>query len=139
VLHIQRLEAGHQDLHLAPADLDALIRRAVQAAGQDVQRPIEVRSSGLLPLVMVDTDAILEVIGNFLSNARKYSPDGGMILVSTRLVDGMAEVDVQDHGLGMPADALPKLFATFYRVDSTDRRMIKGTGLGLAINRRIVE
>ncbi len=139
VLHIQRLEAGHQDLHFAPADLEALIRRAVLAAGQDVQRPIEVRSSVVLPLVLVDTDAILQVLGNFLTNARKYSPDGGAILVSTRMVDGMVEVDIQDHGLGLPAEALPKLFATFYRVDSGDRRMIKGTGLGLAINRRIVE
>jgi signal transduction histidine kinase len=139
VLHIQRLDAGHQDLNLAPADLEALIQRAVGAAGEDVQRPIEVRTSGKLPLVMVDTDAILQVLVNFLSNARKYSPDGGSNLFSTRLVGRMVEIDVQDHGLGLPADALPKLFGTFYRVDSGDRRLIKGTGLGLAINRRIVE
>jgi PAS domain S-box-containing protein len=139
VLHIQRLEAGHQDLHLAPADLEALIRRAVVAAGEDDHTPIEVRVPGVMPLVMVDTDAILQVLGNFLTNARKYSPDGGTVLVTTRVVEEMVEVDVQDHGLGLPADALPKLFATFYRVDSGDRRMIKGTGLGLAINRRIVE
>jgi PAS domain S-box-containing protein len=139
VLHLQRLEAGHQDLNVAPADLDALIRRAVVAAGEDVQRPIRIRTSGTLPLVKVDTDAVLQVLANFLTNARKYSPDGGSIVVSTKLVDDMVEVEVQDHGLGVPADALPKLFATFYRVDSTDRRLIKGTGLGLAINRKIVE
>jgi CheY-like chemotaxis protein len=126
-------------LHVAPADLEALIRRAVVAAGEDDRTPIEVRVPGKMPLVMVDTDAILQVLGNFLTNARKYSPDGGTILVTTRVVDEMVEVDVQDHGLGLPADALPKLFTTFYRVDSGDRRMIKGTGLGLAINRRIVE
>jgi CheY-like chemotaxis protein len=51
----------------------------------------------------------------------------------------MVEISVHDHGLGLPADALPKLFGTFYRVDSGDRRLIKGTGLGLSINRRIVE
>jgi len=139
VLHIQRLESGHQTLNLAPADLEALIQRAVVAAGEDLERPIEVNASPSLPLVMVDTDAILQVLANFLSNARKYSPDGGAIRVSTHLNGGMIEIDVQDHGLGLPEDALPKVFATFYRVESGDRRLIKGTGLGLAINRRIVE
>ncbi|HEY1163207.1 MAG TPA: ATP-binding protein, partial [Candidatus Dormibacteraeota bacterium] len=139
VLHIQRLEAGHQDLNLAPADLQALIQRAVAAAGEDLERPIEVRETPMLPLVMVDTDAILQVVSNFISNARKYSPDGGAITITTELVDGMVEIKVQDHGLGLPADSLPKLFGTFYRVDSDDRRLIKGTGLGLSINRRIIE
>ena len=139
VLHIQRLEAGHQDLNLAPADLQALIQRAVVAAGEDLQRPIELRETPMLPLVMVDTDAILQVVSNFISNARKYSPDGGAITITTELVDGMVEIKVQDHGLGLPADSLPKLFGTFYRVDSDDRRLIKGTGLGLSINRRIIE
>ena len=139
VLHIQRLEAGHQDLNPAPADLQALIQRAVVAAGEDANTPIEVEPTPMLPLVMIDTDAILQVLSNFLSNARKYSPDGGVIRVTTQLVDGMVEINVRDHGLGLPAEALPKLFGTFYRVDSGDRRLIKGTGLGLSINRRIVE
>ena len=139
VLHIQRLEAGHQNLNLALADLNALIRRAITAAGEDPERPITLIVSATLPLVLVDTDAILQVMANFLTNARKYSPDGGPIIISTKLVGEMVEIEVQDSGLGLPADALPKLFATFYRVDSSDRRLIKGTGLGLAINRRIVE
>lgn len=139
VLHIQRLEAGHQVLNLAPADLQALIQRAVVAAGEDANTPIEVDATPTLPLVMIDTDAILQVLSNFLSNARKYSPDGGIIRVTTKLIDGMVEINVQDHGLGLPAEALPKLFGTFYRVESGDRRLIKGTGLGLSINRRIIE
>jgi two-component system, OmpR family, sensor histidine kinase VicK len=139
VLHIQRLEAGHQNLNLAPADVQALITRAVAAAGEDAERPIEVNLTPGLPLVMVDTDAILQVLANFLTNARKYSPDGGAILVTTHLVGDMVEIHVLDHGLGLPAEVLPKLFATFYRVESGDHRVIKGTGLGLSINRRIVE
>jgi PAS domain S-box-containing protein len=139
VLHIQRLEAGHQEMNLEVADLEALIQRAITAAGDDAQRPVELRLTEGLPLVKIDTDSILQVLSNFLSNARKYSPDGGDVVVSTRPVDGMVEVEVKDHGLGLPADALTKLFGTFYRVDTGDRRLIKGTGLGLAINRRIVE
>jgi len=139
VLHIQRLEAGHQTLDLAPADLQALIQRAAVAAGEDAQRPINVRRTRGLPLVMIDTDAILQVLSNFISNARKYSPDGGAIEVTTQLVEGMVQISVRDHGLGIPAESLPKLFGTFYRVESGDRRLIKGTGLGLSINRRIIE
>jgi PAS domain S-box-containing protein len=139
VLHIQRLEAGHQTLNLSPVDLDALLRRAVSAAGEDALRPIEVQASPPLPLLMVDPDAILQVLANFLTNARKYSPDGGAISVSTHLAGEMVEIDIQDHGLGIPVKELPKLFGTFYRVDVGDHRLIKGTGLGLAINRRIAE
>lgn len=139
VLHIQRLEAGHQTLNLSPVDLDALIRRAVTAAGDDPLRPIEVQASGPIPLVMVDPDAILQVLSNFLANARNYSPDGGVITISTHLAGEMVEIDIQDHGLGIPTNELSKLFGTFYRVDSGDHRLIKGTGLGLAINRRIAE
>jgi PAS domain S-box-containing protein len=139
VLHLQRLEAGHQDMNVAPADLEALIRRSVVAIGEDAKTPIRMRTTPDLPLVNVDTDAVLQVLGNFLTNARKYSPNGGSIVISTQVVGDMVEIEIQDHGLGLPANALPKLFATFYRVENTDRRLIKGTGLGLAINRKIVE
>ena len=136
---MQRLDAGHQDLNIAPADIEALIKRAAIAAGEDKQRPIEIELTAMLPLVMVDPDAILQVLSNFLSNARKYSPEGGAVLISAREVGDQVVVDIRDHGLGFPAEALPKLFGTFYRIDSDDRRQIKGTGLGLAIIRRIVE
>ena len=75
---------------------------------------------------MVDPDAILQVLGNFVSNARKYSPDGGTILISAREVGDQVVVDIRDHGLGFPADALPKLFGTFYRVDSDDQAPDQG-------------
>jgi two-component system, OmpR family, sensor histidine kinase VicK len=139
VLHIQRLEAGHQNLDFAPADIDALIHRAVAAVGEDAQRPIELRLAPGLPLVSIDTDAILQVLSNFLSNASRYSPGGGSIEITTRLEGDMVEVEVRDHGLGIPADSIEKVFTTFYRVESGDHRLIKGTGLGLSINRRIIE
>jgi PAS domain S-box-containing protein len=139
VLHIQRLEAGHQALELAPADLQALIQRAAVAAGEDAKRPLKVRRTSGLPLVMIDTDAILQVFSNFISNARKYSPAGGAIEVTTKLVGEMVEISVRDHGLGIPAESLPKLFGTFYRVNTGGHRLIKGTGLGLSINRMIIE
>ena len=88
---------------------------------------------------MVDSDSMLRVLANFVSNARKYSPNGGAIVIGAAIDGDMVEVYVEDHGLGIPREALPRIFRRFYRVDSPDRRMIKGTGLGLSISKRIVE
>lgn len=139
VLQMQRLENGHQSLNLAPVDLRSLIQRAVESAGDDERRPIGMILPEPLPLVLADTDAILQVLGNFLSNARKFSPVGGSIRVGARHEGDMVEIYVRDQGLGVPADAVPKMFQKFYRVDSADRRLIKGSGLGLSINQKIVE
>jgi CheY-like chemotaxis protein len=100
---------------------------------------IEARLPDILPLVRVDADSIFRVIANLLSNARKYSPNGGSIVVTAAVVRGMVEVTVEDEGLGIPSEALNRVFDKFYRVDTDDRRGIKGTGLGLAISKNIVE
>ena len=80
-----------------------------------------------------------QVLSNLLGNARKYSPDGGTIVLSAREVDDAVEIAVTDQGLGIPPEALPRLFEKFFRVDNLDRREIRGTGLGLAIVKQIVE
>ncbi len=138
-LDLQRMEGGHQALNVAPADLRALITRAVKMGGDNTGAPIEMRLPDDLPLVMVDSDSILRVLANFVSNARKYSPNGGAIVIGAGVDGDMAEVYVEDHGLGIPREALPRIFRRFYRVDNADRRLIKGTGLGLSISKRIIE
>jgi PAS domain S-box-containing protein len=139
VLHLQRLEDGNQVLKLAPVDLRSLVERAVDAAGEDDRRPIGMILPEPLPLVKADPDALLQVLANFLANARKFSPNGGTIRIGARVIGDMVQVYVRDEGLGLPPDALPKLFQKFYRVDSPDRRLIRGSGLGLSINQKIIE
>jgi PAS domain S-box-containing protein len=138
-LDLQRMEGGFKRLALGPASLPTLITRVVAIAGENSRSPIEVDLPRDLPLVVADTNAIHQVLLNLLSNARKYSPGGGLIRVEAGVVDGFVEVSVRDHGLGIPADAIPRLFKKFYRVAGVDRRGISGTGLGLAICRGIVE
>jgi CheY-like chemotaxis protein len=138
-LALQRLETGHRELDLAPVDLRALIQRAVLAAGEDEKRPIDVHLPEQLPLVAADAEAILEVLASFLSNARRFSPDGGAIRIRARHVGDMVEVYIRDHGVGIEAEALPKLFRKFYRADSVVRRLGPGVGLGLAINHKIID
>jgi PAS domain S-box-containing protein len=138
-LDLRRIEGGHLTMRFAPADITALIKRAVDLFSGTAGAPIEIRLPADLPLVRADSDSIFRVVANLLSNARKYSPNGGSIVVSAAVVDGMVEISVQDEGLGIPADALSHLFRKFYRIDTADRRAIKGTGLGLAISKNIVE
>lgn len=138
-LDLQRMEGGYKRLDLGPADLPTLITRAVAATGDDPRTPIEVDLPGDLPLVIADTTAIHQVLINLLSNARKYSPAGGPIRLEAKVIDSIVEVSIRDSGLGIPAEAIPRLFNKFYRVANVDRRGISGTGLGLAICRGIVE
>jgi PAS domain S-box-containing protein len=137
-LDLRLIDHGHKSMRFGPADMGSLIKRAAGLAG-DAGAPIEVRLPEDLPLVSVDSDSILRVITNLLSNARKYSPNGGNVVVGAGVADGMLEVYVQDHGLGIPSEALPQVFEKFYRVEGPDRRSIKGTGLGLAVSKNIVE
>ena len=138
-LDLRRIEGGHMTMRFAPGDINALIKRAVALIGNPAGISIETRLADEMPLVRVDGDSIFRVVSNLLSNARKYSPDGGTIVVGAGVVADMVEVYVQDHGLGIPTDALPKVFGRFYRVESPDRIGIKGTGLGLSICKNIVE
>ncbi len=138
-LDLQGWEGGYKRLDLGPADLRTLIARAVQAGGQNGETPIEIDLPPDLPLVVADSSAIHQVLLNMLSNARKYSPGGGSISVTASVVGDVVEVAIRDHGLGIPAEALPKLFNKFYRVANPERKQISGTGLGLAISRRIIE
>jgi PAS domain S-box-containing protein len=138
-LDLRRIEGGHSAMRFAPADITALIERAVDLMTTASDTAIEVKLPDDLPLVRVDSDAIFRVLTNLLSNARKYSPNGGSIVVGAGVVDGMVEVYVQDSGLGIPSEAISQLFRRFYRVESEDRATIKGTGLGLSIAKNIVE
>jgi signal transduction histidine kinase/CheY-like chemotaxis protein len=138
-LDLRRLEGGHLSMRFAPADVKALITRAVELFSAPGGTPIVTRVQDDLPLVRIDGDSVFRVIANLLSNARKYSPHGGPITIGAAVVEGMVQVYVQDHGLGIPAQALTRLFGKFYRVESADHGTIGGTGLGLAICKNIVE
>jgi signal transduction histidine kinase len=161
VLDLSKIEAGRMTLTLAICDLRELILGAVTdtaplrtAKGQDCKLEI-----GTEPLtVLADGTRIRQILFNLLSNASKFTPDGGEVTVSAiltraplpvpaerasdtaRLVSReVVWVSVRDSGVGIKQDDMPKLFHEFSQVDSSASRQQQGTGLGLALSRRFVE
>ncbi|MBV7508113.1 cell wall metabolism sensor histidine kinase WalK [Bacillus sp. sid0103] len=93
------------------------------------------------PIILGDKEKLEQVFTNLINNAIKYSPEGGEIKVEVSQSQSGNEIHVAiiDTGLGIPGDAIDKLFTKFYRVDNSDRRKIGGTGLGLVIVQEIVK
>ncbi|SFK10395.1 two-component system, OmpR family, sensor histidine kinase VicK [Halobacillus dabanensis] len=89
--------------------------------------------------VWMDKDKITQVLDNVISNAIKYSPEGGSIRFDAHSTKKQLRVSITDEGIGMPADTVDKIFDRFYRVDKSRAREMGGTGLGLAIAREMIE
>ncbi|MFS0865602.1 cell wall metabolism sensor histidine kinase WalK [Fredinandcohnia sp. 179-A 10B2 NHS] len=86
----------------------------------------------------MDQDKITQVLDNIISNALKYSPEGGTITFEVKELEGKIEVKVSDQGVGIPKENITKIFDRFYRVDKARTRKLGGTGLGLAIAKEMV-
>ncbi|HEV2012115.1 MAG TPA: GAF domain-containing protein [Candidatus Limnocylindria bacterium] len=140
MLDLDRMESGRMELHRDPTDLNAILAEVAGRLGPNSPRhSIQLTVDPELPLVDMDKDKINQVVLNFVSNAVKYSPDGGTIALTTRLEGDLVHVFVRDSGLGIPADSLEKVFERYSRLDSGATRYIQGTGLGLPIARQIIE
>ncbi|MBA3532149.1 MAG: histidine kinase, partial [Ardenticatenales bacterium] len=142
LLDLSQIEAGKIALELAPVDLLPLIRmvvttlrRQIEAKGQQILLALP----ATLPSVRADADRLSQVLMNLLSNAHKYTPEGGKIIISGRMVQGQVALSVQDTGIGLSPEEQEKLFTRFFRAPNQQTRTEKGTGLGLAITRSLVQ
>ncbi|MTH54130.1 cell wall metabolism sensor histidine kinase WalK [Bacillus mangrovi] len=89
--------------------------------------------------VDIDTDKITQVLDNIISNALKYSPEGGKLTFKVKVFREEILISIQDEGVGIPKDSVKKIFDRFYRVDKARTRKLGGTGLGLAIAKEMIE
>jgi histidine kinase len=91
-----------------------------------------------LPPVWADRDRVRQVLINLLTNAFRYTPEGGRVLLTAQEQGAMVQVSVADSGVGIAADDLPNIFERFYRVDKSRARTSGGSGIGLTIARHLV-
>ncbi len=139
-LTLSQIEAGRFELHLEDTDLRRLAEDviAIESAHAPMHR-LRNEIPPDLPTVRADPDRIRRVIHNLVSNAIKYSPEGGTVTIAARPVAEEVEVSVSDQGVGIRREDLSRLFERFQRMHKEDLPDVRGTGLGLSICKSIVE
>lgn len=141
ILDIEKIESERMVFDVQPHDLGDLLMQAVEAnRGYGVARSIRITADFAGPApVHADEDRIAQVMANLISNAIKFSPDGGEITVAMAAANGTVRVSVIDRGPGIPEAFRARIFQRFTQADNSDTRARGGTGLGLAISKAIVE
>lgn len=104
-----------------------------------INNGLDIKFYGEEETIFADKDKISQVIVNLLSNALKYTPEGGKVEVKVKGAEDITEISVKDTGNGIPADDLPYIFERFYRADKSRNRLTGGAGIGLTITKAIVE
>ena len=141
-LDITRLESGATAMRLSPVRAETLLERIlILVEPVAAQRQIRVEGSFPpdLPPFLADADLLSRAVENLVSNAIKYSPDATTVCVSARAEEEFVAIEVADHGYGIPAADLERVFEKFYRVPRVQDAGVPGTGLGLALVREIAE
>lgn len=135
-------EAGQLKLNRSPTDLASLVQHTIEAMQPSAQTAgvsLTVSLQPELPKTGADPDRIAQVVHNLLSNAIRYSSEGGRILVNVEMKGrDLLQVSVSDTGSGILPEDLPRIFDRFYRADHSRTKSTGGAGLGLAIAREIV-
>lgn len=143
LLTLSRLDYGRMDLRMTRFKLADMLRNvanAMKLTAEDSGHELLVDTPDKLPELMGDRERLEQVVVNILSNAVKYTPAGGHIRLSAREISGeRVRIMVEDDGVGIPQEDVPRLFERFYRVDKARSREAGGTGLGLAIAKEIVQ
>ncbi|MBX6395557.1 MAG: HAMP domain-containing histidine kinase, partial [Alicyclobacillaceae bacterium] len=138
---LTRLEAPDFRLHPEESDLQRLAARAVEThCAAFLQKGVKLTLEGGRPVwAMADRERMMQVMSNLLSNALKFTPHGGQVIVKVEQDGGWAVISVRDNGCGIPEEEVSKVFERFYRVDKSRSRRSGGAGIGLTIVKRLVE
>ena len=141
LLTLSRFDSGRSELRLTRFPFAKAVDDTCQAILMDAQNhahTVELELPGWLPQVRADRERIMQVMMNIVSNAIKYTPDGGRIIISAGMEGDRVWMQVDDNGIGIPAQDRDRIFERFYRVDKARSRQSGGTGLGLSIAQEIM-
>ncbi|MDR1692216.1 MAG: cell wall metabolism sensor histidine kinase WalK [Oscillospiraceae bacterium] len=142
LLTLSRFDYGKADWSAADFDISELLRRIhdlLRVEANSRHHKLSLSVASFSETVRGDRDQIEQVLINIITNAIRYTPDGGRIDIDANSSAGWVRISVRDNGIGIPEEDLPFIFERFYRVDKARSRSMGGTGLGLAIAREIVE
>ncbi|MBR6523810.1 MAG: HAMP domain-containing protein [Clostridia bacterium] len=142
LLDLSKLDYNPNDMQKEHFDLKALLEDVVKKLGLEAtarNQDLSLSFANTMKPIFGNRDRIEQVITNIISNAIKYTPDGGEIKVSAGNIYSSFYIKVKDSGVGIPKEDLQHIFERFYRVDKARSRQSGGTGLGLAIAKEIVE
>jgi PAS domain S-box-containing protein len=139
-LNLQTIKKEKSSLNYQPVDLKAVLGEAVDLfKGASKKHQLLFDCQDDLPAIQGEAAQLHRVFLNLISNAIKYSPDGGPVAVSARRSNDAVIVRVEDQGIGISSEASERVFESFFRVDNRDNRSIGGTGLGLALVKETVK
>ena len=140
LLFLSKMQTGQLALELRETDLASLAGQAVEEARPEAERKhISLGLSAAPVPSAVDPTRITQLLGNLITNALKFTPEGGQVEVRLAADGGEAVLSVTDTGIGIPAADRERIFERFYRTEAATRRVIPGSGLGLTISRAIVD
>src|SRR5262249_427570 len=142
ILDVEKIESGKLELHFQPVPVAAFLRQALQenaAYGEKFKITFVLESAPEEAGVYADPDRLMQVMTNLLSNAAKFSPAGAQVQVRARQNGRQINIEVQDHGTGIPEAFRSRIFEKFAQADATSSRRFDGTGLGLSITRQLVQ
>lgn len=141
LLQLSRMDSKDHSLHKERTESIGFIHHVIDRFEMNTTEEIILERE--LPneayYVWIDKDKMIQVLDNIISNAVKYSPDGGTIRFNAMKQKGQLLVSIADQGVGVTYDKVDKIFDRFYRADKARTRKLGGTGLGLAISKEIVE
>ena len=142
LLDMEKIEAGKMEIKASPVKPMSLLKLALdgnQAYAEQYKVSYALESELPEAMISVDANRMMQVFANLLSNAAKYSPAGGKVLVAVERIGQRIRVAVKDNGPGIPDEFKKRIFQKFAQADSSDISRKGGTGLGLSITKALVE
>lgn len=139
---LSRADAGDLPIErqlIAPLNLLEEVRISYNHRAEQKHISLEAHVASDLPKIAVDPGRMVQVLGNLVDNAFRYTPEGGQIVLSAQVIVDQLEIRVHDSGPGLDEGELDRIFERFYRSDPSRQRDEGGSGLGLAIARSIIE